>query len=404
MNIIYTKHPPVSGLGQDIKIISGILNGNTISITAKYIYDLIDHKKDPLKIQKMGKEGQIKRLIFLEHIDPLLLGILLAEPGPDKPVPEVFFVPNYDFITKTTVENLGSVDKLLCKTHDAIRITKTMTTLIKSRKPELYKKLKFTTHFISFTSVLNDPGTQKPSSEFVKLFPTICEQMKTLFFHPAGQSPYKNTDDVIDIWLSNSSLIDSKNIRLLITRRAFPGTKFVFPESKPLKKIPVSDSVSLYNYKNVYVTEFLPVPEYEYIMGLPNTICLMPSEIEGFGHVINQARTSAVVMTTDAPPMSEFLSCLDKKYRDLCLLKPDLLPFLDSTSSGYSNSERKIGFAFMKSARFQTPKTREAFVKALHKVSVLPIAERKKIIEKQKTDFTRQRVEFLKLAGNAFGV
>jgi glycosyltransferase involved in cell wall biosynthesis len=126
-----------------------------------------------------------------------------------------------------------------------------------------------------------------------------------VFFHPAGKSPFKNTVAVIETWIRGDGY---PGTRLIVTCRDtclqnvlnnWPGDVF----------IPKGDGETLVHsvYPNIELSESLPLPEYEHYQKTSG-FWICPSEMEGYGHYINEGRAAgAVVITTDAPPMNELV-------------------------------------------------------------------------------------------------
>ncbi|MBA3721882.1 MAG: glycosyltransferase [Parachlamydiaceae bacterium] len=174
-----------------------------------------------------------------------------------------WFVPNPEWYYHGE-EALGQIDLILCRTREVERI---------------FKKYSKDIYYLGFTSVdCFQPGINKD-------FHSI--------FHLAGKSVQKGTGSVISVWRNNPQ----------------------FPILNLLKK---------------NRTVKLDQPNYNLIAGrleendlrnYQNTcgIHLCPSETEGFGHYISEAMsTGAVVVTTNAPPMNEFITdprCLVKYER-----------------------------------------------------------------------------------------
>ena len=110
------------------------------------------------------------------------------------------------------------------------------------------------------------------------------------FLHVAGKSEFKGTEQVVEAWRRHPEWPE-------LTIVWSPLCTFGRPRS-PLE---APSNVRV-------VTQFLDDDE---LLTLQNRcgVHLCPSETEGFGHYINEAlSTGAVVVTTDAPPMSEFVT------------------------------------------------------------------------------------------------
>lgn len=162
------------------------------------------------------------------------------------PNPEYTFFP-HDFIPK--------FDKILCKTREAERI---------------FKALNPNTVFISFTCK--------------DRYDPLVEKRYKAPFHLAGASSQKGTETVVKTW------IDNEKLPLLILLRHKHNS------SDPSRK----------NINLRY--EYLEDSELSHLQNSCG-LHICPSDTEGFGHYIFEAMScGAVVVTTDAPPMNEFVT------------------------------------------------------------------------------------------------
>ncbi len=170
----------------------------------------------------------------------------------------VIFVPNPEWCTsKVTLNAQNGVTEFWHKTQFGMDIFKKLF----PGKPH---------HLIGFTSfALKDSALNFES-----------------WGHFSGKSKTRHTQELMDIWLENP---------------AFP----------PLK-------VHFYD-KNIDVPEWIPFKNLKLRMGFMNTpelqevvsqtgIHLCTSQMEGFGHYINEARAlGALIIALDAPPMNELI-------------------------------------------------------------------------------------------------
>lgn len=165
-----------------------------------------------------------------------------------------WFIPNPEWI-KYAEDVLSKVDCILCRTKEVERI---------------FNKLKKKTAYIGFTSVdCYDPLIKKDFSKFL---------------HLAGKSGQKGTGVIFDLWKMHPDLP-----HLTVLKRPAKELK-LFSLSNLLwidNRIELSDRKNLQNSCGIH---------------------LAPSQTEGFGHSISEAMsTGAVVITTNAPPMNEFI-------------------------------------------------------------------------------------------------
>lgn len=170
-----------------------------------------------------------------------------------------YFIPNPEWCYANQ-ELLQKYTLILCRTKEVQRI---------------FLSLNCKTYYLGFTSV-------------DKLKKGIQKDFKRIL-HLRGKSHYKGTSAVLQLWSSNLTLpplyLISNGSKLS------PSTNIrVYPRHICDKKLD-----QILNFCGIH---------------------LCPSETEGFGHSISEAMSSeAVVITTDAPPMNEFI--LDKR----CLVK-----------------------------------------------------------------------------------
>jgi glycosyltransferase involved in cell wall biosynthesis len=179
-----------------------------------------------------------------------------------------WYIPNAEFCTAST-HDLRKFDLILCKTEEALKIFQPL-------HPHVY--------YLGFTSIDH-------------YLPSISKDF-TQSLHLAGKSQMKGTETVFKVWRNHPELLALTLIKHL---------KRMDPKSLLTKKFP---------YKNIkFITQRVPS---QTLLSIQNEcgIHICPSKTEGFGHYIMEAMsTGAVVVTTDAPPMNEFIT--DKR----CLVK-----------------------------------------------------------------------------------
>jgi len=167
-----------------------------------------------------------------------------------------WFIPNPEWYTQH-VNLLNSMDLILCKTHEVERI---------------FKEMEYSTQFLGFTT----PDRYK--SKIKKIFP-LC-------LHVAGSSEQKGTSTIKNTWLNHEE----------------------FPHLSIVKQIEKQLTTKNLNVINYWLTD-------EKLIELQNMcpVHICTSETEGFGHSIMEAMSvGAVVLTTNAPPMNEFIE--DKRF------------------------------------------------------------------------------------------
>lgn len=184
-------------------------------------------------------------------------------------------------------------------------------------------------------------------------FTSLCKPSSSidynLFSHFPGKSKTRHTQDIINIWLKNPEL---------------PSLKiqaYNFDISLPfwLQKNNLSLFLGFLEEKN-YISEYSK-----------NGIHICTSQMEGFGHYINEARSiGALVITLDAPPMNELI---------------------DSNSGIVVPVEKSINHHHGK--RFIA--NPEAIEFAILEVSKMPIATRKELGANARNRFLNERRGFV---------
>lgn len=108
---------------------------------------------------------------------------------------------------------------------------------------------------------------------------------KRTYVHFAGKSTHKGTEAIINIWNRKKDLP-----RLYLYSFLNDYTQHI-----------MTDKIT-YNYKNITDDEMKQIQ-------LSHLFHICPSEYEGFGHQINEAKSAgSIVFTTDAPPMNELIT------------------------------------------------------------------------------------------------
>lgn len=164
-----------------------------------------------------------------------------------------WFVPNPEWFIDDLAQ-LNAIDLNLCRTREVERI---------------FRELGKPTYFLGFTSKdCFQPGVVKDYHRYL---------------HVAGASLQKGTGTILEIWKRN---------------KHFPVLGIVRNTGLPLSE-----------QNNLVMIPFHIPPNSLLYLQNRCGVHLCTSETEGFGHYILEAMsTSAVVITTDAPPMNEFIS------------------------------------------------------------------------------------------------
>ncbi len=192
-----------------------------------------------------------------------------------------WLIPNPEwFVACDHRPGLLQFDKILCKTHDAVRIFKELA----DRKQ--------TVQYIGFESRdLYDPE--------------IPRERK--FLHVAGQSQYKNTKSTV--YAFSKICVEDGALPELTVVSAYPD-EFAFGKDCP----------------NIKAFTRVTDEELKQMMN-SHIFHIMPSGYEGWGHSLNEGLgCGAVVLTTDFPPMRDF----DGICKDLLVAYQDTIPELSA--------------------------------------------------------------------------
>lgn len=210
--------------------------------------------------------------IFIEVIPMAFLNL----------APEQWLIPNSEWWDAARQTCLPRVEKILCKTQDALTIWQQHAGAHRC-------------HYIGFES----PDLHNPQIE---------RQPSVL--HLAGKSGTKNTVAVLDAWKHHGFHLPPLT---LVTNN---------PEFLPILNQGVPPNVT-----HIRRVEDISVP------ALINShlFHLMPAQYEGFGHCIHEAMgCGSIVLTTNAPPMNESAG-IPREYS---------VPVLETFSKGLATLNR----------------------------------------------------------------
>ncbi len=169
---------------------------------------------------------------------------------------------NPEWFRDENLAHLPRLDFLLCKTPSGV---------------EAFRDLPVVCRDVAFTS----PDKRIPG--FERRGPIRC-------LHLSGQSALKGSEAVVEAWCRHPEWPE-----LTVVRRA---RRYGAEEAPPLPPVP-----------NVrYLTDYLSETELRQLQNACE-VHVIPSQAEGYGHVIGEAMScEAVVVTTDAPPMNELVT------------------------------------------------------------------------------------------------
>ncbi len=224
-----------------------------------------------------------------------------------------WLVPNPEWYVQD-LALLNKIDLALCFTHEAERI---------------FREMGINAYFSGFTSFdCYHSGIEKNFSRYL---------------HVAGKSTMKGTPAIADLWKTDRSLP-----QLTVICHWWERPFFQENLEWISTKIPENRLRHLQNHCGIH---------------------LCPSETEGFGHYIMEAMSAgAVVVTTDAPPMNEFIT--DKRC---------LVPY------------QKIDQRYLATRYFIAPEDLEKTIRDLRS---LPESELKKIGENNRAMYLQKTQEF----------
>jgi len=181
--------------------------------------------------------------IFIERVFPAWFGTAHKN----------YLIPNQERFPKSHTKRLKKIEQVLCKTHHAKKIF------------SQYSK----SSYIGFTST--DRSIPNKTTDF------------QTYLHLAGRSTHKGTKTLIAVWKRHPE---------------WPTLTIIQNKKNAPKEVPTNIKL---------ITEYLT---HETLKNHLNShgVHLCPSISEGWGHYIVEAMScSAVVLTTDAPPMNELI-------------------------------------------------------------------------------------------------
>jgi hypothetical protein len=194
------------------------------------------------------------------------LPVFYYEDFPQNPVPHSYLFVNLDYTDfRKLIHDARSPKNILCKTKQTYDILKNVL--------PPHKNIIYT----GFTSI-------------DRYDPSIPKNMKG-FIHIPGKSPNKGTEQVIEAWTKSK---DWPTLTLICRDELYEE---------------LSKKFNMKNLKNINVINTFLEEAKLYELMNKNGVHVCTSKGEGFGHYLNEARsTQAVVLYTDAPPMNEMFN------------------------------------------------------------------------------------------------
>lgn len=234
-------------------LIVGKMNGYGLSVDSELLADAL--KKVGWFVETAAPRGRTisSRLFRTKHADAIF-HLERVFPTWQSAAPRHFLVPNQERFPKRHIHRLKMIDRVLAKTSHAASI---------------FAKLGCDVRETGFASRDRfDPAIEKDFRSF---------------FHLAGGSTLKGTEAIIDVWTRNPH---------------WPQLTIIQKEENAPAAVP--ENIEL-------VTGYV---DDETLKALQNRcgIHLCPSQSEGWGHHIHEGLScGSIVITTDGPPMNEFV-------------------------------------------------------------------------------------------------
>lgn len=293
-------------------------------------------------IQKANKNADVTiEQLAKSNFDNATVNIFLQTINPSAiaHAQENWVVVNPEHVEKP--ETYGEIDRVLCKTYSCI------THMAKFKKKY---KFNYRVVYIGFTSTTPPP---------------IDLQRKNwnLFFHGAGQSANRQTSAILNIWRRNPQFP-----KLLVTCLDV-GQAGRYSDCAHRHLVGDNSIENIAKHKNIVLhTKFLPEEDFVSLQQSAGYV-IAPSEGEGFGHYLNEARgLGSLVITTDFSPMNELIQpdfgflVASKRIRSKGLL---YIPFHAISEADLESAirvaiatpqEQRIERAIKAMARFQSDK------------------------------------------------
>ncbi|KAJ3240543.1 hypothetical protein HDU81_003427 [Chytriomyces hyalinus] len=198
------------------------------------------------------------------------------------------WMPNWEQIKKEQSWLIRASHMIACKVHAMCSSMEKYLADKETQKRHLASKNDNERLYANATPILRFMSHSSPDASSIAVGASKPDRFNK-FYHAFGQSGRKNTPAVVECWLNHSNwpnltvigdhAVESYSARILAT-----------------------------NATNIQVFDRLPTEKLQELQA-SHGVHLCPSNQEGYGHYINEARTlGAVVVTTHHPPMDEFVT------------------------------------------------------------------------------------------------
>jgi glycosyltransferase involved in cell wall biosynthesis len=244
------------GLTTHLRILLEVLGNAGFRVTVN------GHPPVPTPIRRMGTA--VRRNLFRRVLKRRLYDVnLFVESVESVYLPQAaanFLLPHPEWFRDDQHQYLPAIDRVLCLTQDGT---------------DAFARLGAPTQLVGFTSPDRwDRGVSKAGGSYL---------------HIAGRSEQKGTRALLDVWLRHPEWP-----RLTVVQREVTSS---------------GATIEAVHAPNVdHILHRVDDAELRRLQSAaPVTLC--PSEAEGFGHCIVEAMScGSLTLTTDAPPMNEFVS------------------------------------------------------------------------------------------------
>ena len=260
-------------------ICSNIDNGVGLQKDAELLRDLLVEWEHTAKLVHYKRQNHVEEAphaaanIFLEVVNYDLLARNIAK--------ENWFIPNPEWFAPWDHKNgLPDLQRILCKTQDAVRVMSKLTDVGKIT-------------FVGFESRdMYDPSVPR----------------ERRFLHVAGQSRYKNT---MATTYAFARMMHDEDVKPQLTIVGAYPDEYAFGKDD----------------KNIKTYERVSDDEMKQLLN-SHLFHLMPAGYEGWGHALHEGLgVGNVVITTNHPPMNEFRGVA----QDLLVPYQDTIPELAAT-------------------------------------------------------------------------